>query len=190
MARRCLVLGSAKCLWDDVNAALDISEFDGVVAAKHAGVVWPGKLDAWVSLHPERFGQIIAQRKAAGFPPAPRLFGHERATPRQGLELTQYRFEGQKTSGSSGLFAAKVALEDLGYDRAVLCGIPLTKSDGRLDNVALWHGAVAIFQAGFNEALPRINHRLCSMSGWTMHLLGRPTAKWLDGGTKDGCPEF
>lgn len=189
MARRCLVLGSAKCMWDDINAALEIGEFDGVVVAKWAGVVWPGEADAWVSLHPEQFNRLISERQKRNHPPIPRLMVHETASAPQGIERIPYRFPGQERTGSSGLFAAKVALEDLGYDRAVLCGIPLEKEAGRLDDVHFWPGAT-IFQVGFKEALPRINHRLCSMSGWTMHLLGKPTANWLNGGAKDGCPEF
>jgi len=175
-------------MWDDIDAALELGEYDGVVAAKLAGVLWPERLDAWVSLHPDRWEYDIDKRRRAGHPPALRLFAHEGAPEIDGIERTQYRWPGQKRSGSSGLFAAKVALEDLGFDRGVLCGIPLDKTAGRLDKLAFWPGASS-FRQGFNEALPRINHRLCSMSGWTMQMLGRPTASWLRGGTKDGCPE-
>lgn len=172
-------------MWDDINAALDIGEFDGVVAAKLAGVLWPGRLDAWVSLHPERFAGDIEKRRRLGHPPALRLFAHETASEQAGVSRTSYRWPGQKRSASSGMFAAKVALEDLGFDRAVLCGVPLDKEAGRLDKLVFWPGASS-FRQGFNEALPRINHRLCSMSGWTMLRLGRPTASWLKGG---GIPD-
>lgn len=179
MAGVCLILGSAQCLWRDVDAACEIGEFQGVVAAKRAGVLWPHEMDAWVTLHPDRLGASVAERAALGLPPVPRLFAHETAPEIPGIERTTYRFEGQKRSGSSGLFAAKVALEDLGYDRAVLCGIPLTSEEKRLDYQHLWPGA-SNFRQGFIEALPRINHRLRSMSGWTMQLLGQPTADWLN----------
>ena len=38
MVKRCLILGSANRLAADIKAALDLSEFDGVVASKGAGL--------------------------------------------------------------------------------------------------------------------------------------------------------
>lgn len=177
MAKRCLVLGSANCLRDDIAAALRLSEFEGVVAAKHAGIEWSGPLDAWVSLHPDKFGALIAEREKKGYESANRLFGH---IPVGGVcEGTSYKFEGQKRSGSSGLFAAKVAI-DLGFDRLVLCGIPLEKEKGRIDGKDHWNGAYS-FRQGFLEAIPTLAGRARSMSGWTQVILGTPTSEWLNG---------
>lgn len=176
MVKRCLILGSANCLRDDIDRALDLGDFDGVVAAKHAGIEWSSELDAWVSLHPDRFGSLIAERAKRGYPPSKRLFGH---IPMENVcEGMPYKFNGQKRSGSSGLFACKVAIE-LGFDRLVLCGIPLEKSEGRIDGKSHWNGAGS-FRQGFLEAVPALAGRARSMSGWTAIMLGAPTSEWFN----------
>ena len=176
MAKRCLILGSALCLWDDILAAQALGIYDGVVAAKDAGTQWKGQLDAWVSLHPERFERDIATRHALGYPAANRTYGHK-----AGLgysHFTKFKFEGQKRSGSSGLFACKVAI-DLGFDRLVLCGMPLLREAGRIDGKEHWNGASA-FKEGFREAMPHLKDTARSMSGWTRAQLGEPTTSWLN----------
>jgi len=88
------------------------------------------------------------------------------------------RFPGQSDTGSSGLFALKVALTDLGFDCALLCGIPMAPVTGHFFDAAPWTGAGA-HQLGWKQALPAIRDRARSMSGWTQHLLGAPTTDWL-----------
>lgn len=90
----------------------------------------------------------------------------------------EYRWKDQATSGSSGLFAVRVALE-LGFDRIVLCGVPMQKEQGRLDGIVRWSGAEA-FKKGWQQALPHLRDTTRSMSGWTKQLLGAPTAEWLN----------
>lgn len=178
--RTALVLGSAKCLWEDVERALDICEFDGVVAAKGAGEVWPWHLDAWVTLHPEKIRKSIDARSRAGFPRCQRVFAHncDASTRRYITDPVPYKFDSQNNSGSSGLFAVKVALEHLGFDRVVLCGMPLDRGYGRIDGLDLWHGSNS-FLKGFQEALPDMAGRVRSMSGVTRNLLGEPDYTWL-----------
>lgn len=177
MAKRCLILGSANCLWKDIEAARSMAEFDGVVAAKGAGIHYPGHLDAWVSLHPERFVKDIATRAALGYPAANRTYGYKAGDGYS--HWTMYKFEGQKRSGSSGLFACKVAV-DLGFERLVLCGIPLEKEQGRIDDMKdRWNGASS-FRQGFIEAMPHLKDTARSMSGWTKLQLGAPTPDWLN----------
>jgi hypothetical protein len=177
MVKKCLVLGSANCLFDDVDRALDMAEFDGVVACKGAGLAWTGTLEAWVSLHPARLPDDIAERRRLGYPDAGRTYGH---CPTSGVSHDlPYLFDNCKTSGSSGLFAVKVAMEEFGYDRLVLCGIPMQREYGRLDNKQMWAGS-RLFMRGWEEAMPHIKNSVRSMSGWTKALLGEPTPRWLD----------
>lgn len=178
--RTALVLGSARCMWDDVERALDLTEFDGVVAAKGVGEVWPGHLDAWVTLHPEKIRKSIDARSRAGYPRCLRVFAHktDAHSRRYVTDPVPYKFDSQNNSGSSGLFAVKVALEHLGFDRVVLCGMPLDRSQGRLDGLDLWHGSNT-FEKGFRESFPLIKDRVRSMSGVTKQLLGEPTVQWL-----------
>lgn len=179
MPGRCLVLGSALCLHNDVEAALDLSEFDGVVAAKRAGVVWAGELDAWVTLHPERMHKEAHARAERGYPNAKRIYSHITRGPKEVTHQMNYKFAAQRTSGSSGLFAVKVALLELGYNRIVLCGIPMDKTYGRIDDRSpVWTGAEA-FKPAFLDVLEELRPYVRSMSGWTAQQFGLPTREWL-----------
>lgn len=184
--RTALVLGSAACLWADVEAALELGEFAGAVATNDAGVFWPGRLDAWVSLHAHLFRKWVRQREVRGLPDHHRLFGHDGApssNSRLSPAITDFvpsAFEGQATNGTSGLFALKVALLDLGFDRAVCCGMPMLDSAAHLlDTSRPWVGEQHGHHAGWAEALPHIADRARSMSGWTAGLLGMPDPEWL-----------
>lgn len=178
MSKRCLILGGALNVFEDVERALDLAPFDGVIAAKRVGVQWPGRLDAWASLHGDMFIKDIADRAAAGLPQAVRHFVYEDEPLLHDLfERLPYRFEGQTLSGSSGLFAVKVALA-LGYDRNVLCGMPLVREGGKIEKGPLWDGAQS-FRTGFVQARRHIAPFVRSMSGWTKLELGAPDAAWL-----------
>jgi len=183
---KALVLGGAATLWRDVAGALDLGSFDVVVACNDAGSVWPGRLDAIVTLHAEKLGFWMERRERAGFDLPERIIGHD-AAKRSTLRITdkvtnfvEYRFSGQADSGSSGLFALKYALEDMGCDRAVLCGVPMHEVGAHFFDLTPWGGAVA-HRRGWNQALTVIGDRARSMSGWTADLLGKPTKEWLAG---------
>lgn len=180
---RGLVLGSALCWQDDVNAALDMSEFDYTFAAKDAGVVWPGHLDAWVTLHPKTMRSMVNKRAANGYLPAREVIAHARPV-KEDVEVftsfEDYLMPGQRSSGSSGAFAVKIALLR-GCDRVVLCGVPLLRSAGKIGVGPVWAGTPT-FQSGFRQASGYIDGRVRSMSGWTRNFFGYPTQAWLAGG--------
>lgn len=169
MVKKALILGSAITLWDDIDAALDLSEFDVVVAANEAGVAWSGILDAWVTLHPDEMAARIKRRQQRGYPDARVIVDHWQV---------EYKFKGQRQSGSSGLFAVKYALVDMAVDRAVCCGIPIEVESGRIDGKSSWPAA-PVFKQGWEQSLPHLKDKVRSMSGWTSRLLGKPTAEWL-----------
>lgn len=177
MVKRCLILGSANCLRNDLALALSMAEYEGVVACKGAGLDWSGDLTAWVSLHPDRLPGDIKRRREKGWPDAERTYGHKE-TPGVSHWLA-YKWPKQKRSGSSGLFALRVAIEEFGFDRCVLCGIPLVKTQGRIDGKTTWNGANS-FKQGFIEAMPYIKSKARSCSGWTRLHLGAPTPEWLN----------
>lgn len=154
----------------------------GVVACNEAGIA-VARLDAWVSLHPQYWDKKgwLAARAAKRYP-APPLYTHDLRHAPPGAVQTPYCFPGQEHSGSSGMFAAKVALVDLCFDRAVLCGVPMSPMDH-------FHGAThwrVKSGAGRVSDLPRryldrwrevpaeYKDRIRSMSGATRDLLGAP----------------
>jgi len=179
-----LVLGGARCVYGDVEAALALGHFDGVVACNDITTRWPGPLAAAVSKHPERWAGWLKQRADAGRAPPARIFAHlevRNATPkalRHVTDFTEFRFPGQTGTGSSGLFALKVALDDLGFDKAVLCGVPMSADRGHFAYGPTWPDAIH-YQPAWREALPAIQDRARSLSGWTRNLLGAPTKDWL-----------
>lgn len=178
MTRPCLVLGSAQCLWDDVSAALDLGEYEAVYAAKHAGIYWPGRLDVWITFHPEWAVSFREQRRFLRYPEPGEVVAHEQ---RPGVDrvVRSYLIPGMHNSGASGFFAVQQALE-AGYDRLVLCGIPMTREHGRIDGRKIWDSAVT-YQTRVRPILGQIRDRVRSMSGWTQRELGAPTTEWLTG---------
>ena len=184
--RVALVLGSAARVWSDAAAASELGSYQGATGCNDLGVVWPAPLDAWVSQHADLFRRYVAQREARGLPPHRRILAvpGARSEPRLSPAVTgftEHTFPGQTSSGTSGLFALKVALIDLGFDRAVLCGIPMQDAAAHLrDADAPWVGET-MHWAGWLEAYPQIKDRARSMSGRTAELLGRPTAEWVAG---------
>lgn len=184
--RVALVLGGGNCVWSDVDAALELGEFAGVVACNDVAAAWPGELDAAVSLHAEKMGLWMSQRRAAGHPEPKAVLGHAEfrkgilKTPACLTGFTPFKFDGQTDSGSSGLFALKVALINLGFDRAVLCGVPMEALQAHFFDTHKWGGAIS-HRRGWKQALPQIADRARSMSGWTREILGSPTTEWLSG---------
>lgn len=173
-----LVLGGAAGTQQDWESAMALGDFDFVIACNDVGAIWPGHLSAWVSLHPEKLGRWRDQRRANGHPEAARHVTHGDYLP-SWAEQTEFRFPGQDRSGSSGLFAVKVALMELGAERAVLAGIPLERSSHFFDREQ-WEAAVG-YRAAWESLRPCYRARMRSMSGWTAQLLGAPTADWING---------
>lgn len=173
------MLGGAACVWNDAAAALDLFAPDLVVAANDIGARWVGLIDAWVTLHPEKMERWRAARERRGLPPAREHIGHFGRFEDPGIDRRIDHLWPGTTSGSSGLFAAKVALE-LGADRVVLAGVPLTVDGAHFFDPRPWTDRAG-FVRGWQTALPHIKDRVRSLSGWTRELLGAPTPAWLAG---------
>lgn len=196
--KTCLVVGCASGVWDEVKAAQALCKFDAVYCVKQAGIHWPGWFDVWATLHPEFMDAYEAERRALHWPA-----GYEIVAPVKG-ELgahgsrgnvnrrVSYRWPGMNSSASSGIYAAKIALED-GFGRVVLTGIPMTVAAGHFlpktrnvrDEVRghAWNHRDS-FMPGFQLAIPHLRGKVKSMSGHTREVLGEPTPEWLEGTTQ------
>lgn len=170
--RVALILGGAPSVYEDFDAALDLGEFDGVIGANHIGIAWPGVFDAWCSVHSDDLRAWAGARERRGLPPHKAIVRGD---------ATSNRLPGQSETASSGIFALKVALVDLGFDRAVLCGVPLTPTGHFLREGDPWSEAHH-YHEGFRQAVPFLRDRARSMSGHTARVLGKPTAEWIEGG--------
>ena len=165
------VLGGARGVWAELAELETLigRKPDLIVGTNDAGVVYPGHLDAWATLHHERFAEW-RQRRVGN--QNYRAFIH---APFSGVEAEAIP---DRWAGSSGLFAAQVALSHLGARGVVLCGVPLDADRAHFFNSYPWTDA-DVFRRGFEAALPVIRDTVRSMSGWTRDLLGVPDAQWL-----------
>lgn len=174
-----LILGGADCVWRDVEAALQLGEYEFVVACNDIGTAWAGEIEAWVTLHPENMAAWINQRASRGYPRAKRIVYHDTMAGAPAPDLVSpYNWQRHHRSPSSGVFSAKVAIE-LGITRGVLCGVPLTMSP-HFNNNGEW-AAASSFHDGLMHALPFLKDKIRSMSGYTRQVLGEPTPEWLAG---------
>jgi hypothetical protein len=84
-----------------------------------------------------------------------------------------YRWPGMTSSASSGIYGAKVALDD-GFDRVVLAGIPMQADSNHFTRGKSWAQRDS-FMPGFELAIPHMLGKVRSMSGLTRERLGAPT---------------
>jgi hypothetical protein len=178
-----LVIGCSANVWEEVREAQSLCEFDAVYCVKLAGVHWPKPFRTWATLHPEYMDDYEAQRRVLGFPN-----GYEIVAPLTGevgphckkgniARRISYRWPGMNASASSGIYGAKIALED-GFDKIVLAGVPLVVDGGHFVRGRPWLQRDS-FLKGFENSLPHLAGKVKSMSGLTREKLGAPTKEWL-----------
>jgi hypothetical protein len=168
-----LVLGGARCVWSDLAAAREIigGTPHFIIAANHVGIIYTGSLDAWATLHHELIDGWREERAAAGLNTDFRTFIHAR---KRGVDA---EIVPQGWYGSSGLYAAQVALEIMGAAGVMLCGVPMDADAGHINGAETWP-YVDRYRAGF-EAAKADGANIRSMSGWSAELFGRPDGEWL-----------
>ena len=176
--RRGIVLGSAPCLWDDLDASNDITrgEFE-TIAVNCAGVLFEGNLNIWVSAHGTALVDLIEKRRALGLDMNFDAYGNFAKSEKSGDVI---RWNRSSCNGSSGLLAALVAIE-LGFDKIILCGMPLVGEEGiNTDGkVAPQPTPYHHYQHGWTLLQNILRDHVRSMSGWTRETFGAPTAEWL-----------
>lgn len=167
-----LCLGGARSVWTEYAVARDmLAGADHlVIACNFSGVQFAGAIDAWVTLHPDRFAAWRGQRTRRGGNDDYRAFAHDR---HDGLESIV-----QTINGSSGLFMAQTAFEAFDADGAVLCGVPMDGHGGHIHWPGQWTHT-SFYQAGF-VAAKDAGWPVRSMSGWSADMFGRPDVAWLE----------
>jgi hypothetical protein len=171
-----MVLGSSAEWLDDVAKVRALVEPDLVVAVNKAAVHWQGPVDHMATMHPELLPSWLTERAKLGLP-RPRHFWCPKNRPRPRIDGVEIR-EVDSWGGSSGLLATTVALCELGASHVVLCGIPLLPNAAHFHDRRKWTDARR-YHAAWERKLPVLRERVRSTSGWTMGLLGAPTAEWL-----------
>jgi hypothetical protein len=170
-----LVIGGSRGVWTDLERAQGLAaSFDTIIVATNfAGRDYEAPIDAWATLHPEMFAEWRATRAESGRNTDYRAFTHRRHGGLADIEVHPLGW-----SGSSGLYAAQVAVEALGCTGVILCGVPLDGAAGHYAEPGDWTLAEKYkpaFLAAKEGGLP-----VRSMSGWTRELFGEPDLEWLD----------
>lgn len=162
---KALVVGSADCVWDDLAA---VSPWDGVViAVNRAAIHYPGRVDHWATLHPENFAAWKAERAALGGNTDMRTWARLHAS----MYGATDRFHGWG-GGTSGLYAASVAILGLRADEVILCGVPI-EDRPHFDHDDPWPQA-RTYRGAWQGRELEMRGKVFSMSGWTRELLGPP----------------
>lgn len=159
----------ALCLLADAGAVVRY------VCVNDIGAVFPGQLHEWATLHPDKLPAWEAARAERGHPDVGTRWTVSRSAHVDRLVRTW-------TGGSSGLLGVDVALNGLGMDGAVLCGVPMDDrpNDYNPQHADGW-GQFRRFRSAWLRVpvLEVIRPRVRSMSGWTRELLGAPTEEWV-----------
>lgn len=163
-----LCLGGGRNVWADYARAREMVGPHMVVACNFSGIAFDGSLDAWVTLHPDRLEGWMKDRAVRGLNMDFRTFAHEAGAD----EVVAQRWD-----GSSGLYMAEVALEQMGATGAILCGVPMEAESGHIDAPGLWVVRDR-YRKGFGAAKADAAN-IRSMSGWTAELFGEPDVEWL-----------
>jgi hypothetical protein len=123
-----LVVGSAPCVFDDFRQARANFPSWDLLVVNWAGLRHIEPIAGWFSIHRRLVYKAIPMRKAAGgdmrftaFIKIPK--GEKIQRPEAPTRIVPGKHK--MGSGSSGLFAVENALHHLGYERLLLCGIPL-----------------------------------------------------------------
>lgn len=183
MNDRALIVGRGRGVWREVTQALLMYPFEIIVCINGAGVDYPAPFHVWVSYHGYKFPEWIKARARRH----PKLLeGIEYWTATSGRKVRPIeKALGLKTvpcteGGGSGLIAVKVARQQKGARKLLLCGIPMLESFGHYDGDGPWKEA-NIHRKAWEKMLPELRPYVRSMSGWTQEQLGAPTMEWLRG---------
>jgi len=173
-----LVLGGASCLEADITQARALIDPAAcvVLAVNDAGFWWPNRLDHWVSMHAEEFPERERIRAERGYPD-----GYTRWTRPYPCGL-MYReaFADELFGGwygSSGLLAVGIAIERLGCDRIMLCGMPMDER-AHFNREGAFTAANG-YRVGWRRHMIEMADRVRSFSGWTADQLDIPDTGWL-----------
>lgn len=161
MANRILIVGTAPCVKDDMSMVEYLESYDLLAVGLDAAKQIDRKVKYVATNHLEDLPGIELARRA---------HGQERASYKV---ISNFTSEGvdivvpyKPPSGSSAITGAYGAL-CLGYERAILCGCPLTGN-------APEGNPYEAFRAGWEANKSDMIRKVYSMSGWTKELLGEP----------------
>jgi hypothetical protein len=166
-----IICGSAGCLWADLEKAERMRLFEKahVGCINETALYYPYFFDFWFSYHAEKFPGLRPYVK--GSP--------KTVSMKQGPEVDEHWALPNFDCSDSGLMATVISLQ-MGYNKIVLCGIPLDNTP-KFYSPSVEHilGATNI-QRVWEKQIPFFNGRVRSFSGNTMKMVGEPTEEWIN----------
>jgi hypothetical protein len=172
MGKKIIICGSGECLFDDLarNHANAFPHTMDVACINHTALYYPYFFEHWISWHSNIFAGIREFVKGN-----PTIHSSKEDT----LVHRVWGFPGFECS-DSGLFAVKICLA-LGYDRIILCGIPMDNSRKFYEAYGTENGHAADnIQDIWKKEIPSFKDCVRSMSGNTRAMLGEPTREWFN----------
>jgi hypothetical protein len=170
-----IILGSACGVWEDYEKARKTARQFDVMIINFTSLFYTKAISHLVSLHHDFLSPLREIRQKV-FSSLPHFHTHSNHPDKE----VDFVWQFDDYSGSSGLFATRIALA-LGYNKIILCGIPITNGRnfyhpldyvnplGDRANILSWQKA--------NQEI--FKNRVKSMSGNTKIWLGEPTEKWI-----------
>lgn len=186
--RIAIVVGGSQDVWTEYAKAKELcaSLPLTVFAVNDMIARLPDPIDHAVTMHPAKLVNWLIERTVAGFPKPPRIWCQPpmrpvgRLNPRGG---PPQQFAGVTDQSdiwggmNSGIFAMKIARK-LGFERIILCGVPLTMDAGHFVRKKPWKWA-PITVRHTAPHVPEFKGFVRSMSGWTLQQFGFPDRAWL-----------
>lgn len=170
------VYGGANTLQDDIKAAEALCEPDTIIACNNAGMDYPGVLPHFCTLHTELVPEWLEMRRAKGLPDPLNFWTSNVKTIPECHDTLYHKVP--SWNGSSGLLCVTVAMY-LGYEKIILCGVPLDKQAAHYDDDAVWMDAPRYRHAWVKHKEFMLG-KVKSPSGWTRAILGEPTKEWVE----------
>ena len=186
---KAIVLGGSANVFKEHDEALKLflnEEPDAYASCNDTATIWPGRLDYFCTLHPDKAAEWLAKRRANGHPMGCQVWSYKKRGGSRGVtpypEIQKIASDWQ---GSSGLFCVRVLLQE-GFERIICCGVPIEKQYSHIIRPSNpnWkpgdHWLEALdFTKGWKQRFPELKEKVRSMSGYTQRLLGAPTEHWL-----------
>ena len=172
-----VVVGSAEGVfdeWDKTKALCGAADCEPVSFVINDTIpLFPDHIDHAVTLHPDKYEREWGPNRLANKLPAANFVWSHR----------KHRVVNRDTpdwGGSSGLFAIKIALE-LGYQKILLCGVPMTVEGNHVTRHVAWR-ACDQFRKAWERHRRELAPHVRSFSGWTQTTFGPATAGYIANG--------
>jgi hypothetical protein len=173
-----IVVGGAESALAELKQAEELcgqagSRYETFVVNDMVAVV--PRVDHMVTLHPDRLRgreDWLGKRERAGYGPVGEVWAHRS---HRGGAVNRWTAD---WGGSVGLFAVKVARE-LGFERIILCGVPMRTDGGHHIRRERWDAAEGFWQK-WAPYISDLKRYVRSYSGQTRDVFGEPEERWVN----------